>query len=116
MSAVPKLRSDATTLPFDLTKIRREALRWLFLKNLRSDMRYVGTDLALLNVACGVYPDATLTEVRRELQYLSLAKLLTLAEKKNRWLLQLTRDGVDIAEYTIDCPPGIGRPQPGGQQ
>lgn len=116
MSAVPKLRSDATTLPFDLTKIRREALRWLCLKTLCGDMRYCGTDLALLNIARSEYPDATLTEMRHELQYLLLAKLLTLTEKRSRWRLQLTQDGVDIAEYTIACPPAIGRPPPGAHQ
>lgn len=103
--------ATAHVVLFDrVEKIRREALRWLFLKTLRVDMRYVGTDLMLLAVAQSEYPDATLAEVRHELQYLFLAKLLTLTEKKNRWQLQLTRDGVDIAEYTIHCPPGISRP------
>ncbi|MDD5028500.1 MAG: hypothetical protein PHH58_03205 [Rhodoferax sp.] len=96
-----------------MARTRHDALRWLFLKNLHADTRYASTDSALLNIARSEYPDATLTEVRRELQYLFLAKLLTLTEKKSRWLLQLTRDGVDIAEYTIQCPPGIGRPAPG---
>jgi hypothetical protein len=116
VGALPLAHSASSLSDFQLARTRREALRWIFLKTLHIDMRYIGTDLALLNVARSEYPDATLTEVRRELQYLFLAKLLTLTEKKNRWQLQLTRDGVDVAEYSIQCPPGIGRPLPGSYQ
>ena len=50
-------------------------------------------------------------EVRRELDYLADRDLVKLRkEPSGRWWGELTRYGVDIAEYTIDCHPGIARP------
>ena len=31
-------------------------------------------------------------------------------EPSGRWWSSLTRHGIDIAEYTVDCEPGIARP------
>ncbi|MDR1311117.1 MAG: hypothetical protein LBK01_04475 [Burkholderiaceae bacterium] len=59
-----------------------------------------------------IYPDTTPIEVRKELDYLEDRKLVTLRkEPSGRWWSSLTRYGVDIAEYTIDCDPGIARPK-----
>ncbi len=110
--ALPLQQSPANIGAIKLAKTRRESLRWLFIRFLHADMRYAGTDIALFNHALTEYPDATRAEVRRELHYLFLAKILVLTEKKERWRLQLTKEGVDIAEYTIHCPPGIWRPPP----
>ena len=52
------------------------------------------------------------TELRRELDYLSDRRLVDLAKQPiGIWYADLTRLGVDIAEYTIDCQPGIARPE-----
>ena len=57
------------------------------------------------------YPDATPLELRRELDYLSDRDLVKLEKRPDgKWFADLTRYGTDVAEYTIDCEPGIARP------
>ena len=51
------------------------------------------------------------SEIRRELDYLADRCLVTLDKQPSgKWFADLTRYGTDIAEYTIDCAPGIARP------
>ena len=95
----------------DLTKVRRESLRWLILLTLNNARPLGAFEEVVLTVAQSVYPDATALEVRRELDYLSDRMLVTLDKQPSgRWHAELTRHGVDIAEYTVDCQPGIARP------
>jgi hypothetical protein len=65
----------------------------------------------VLSVVQAVYPDATALELRRELDYLHDRRLVQVTkEPGGRWYAELTRYGVDVAEYTVDCAPGIARP------
>ena len=60
----------------------------------------------------GIYHQVTALELRQQLEYLSDRKLVALVKQPSgRWFADLTRLGVDIAEYTIDCQPGIARPE-----
>ena len=46
-----------------------------------------------------------------QLDYLADRSLVELKkEPSGRWFADVTRYGVDIAEYTVDCQPGIARP------
>ena len=57
-------------------------------------------------------PDASPIEVRRELDYLGDRKLVELRkDPAGPWWGGLTRYGTDLAEYTVDCDPGIARPK-----
>lgn len=95
----------------DMTKVRRESLRWLILLTLNNARPLGAFEEVVLAVAQSVYPDATALEVRRELDYLNDRMLVTLDKQPSgRWHTELTRHGVDIAEYTVDCQPGIARP------
>lgn len=95
----------------DTAKIRRESLRWLVLLTLNNARPIGAYEGPILSVAQSEYPDATALELRRELDYLEDRKLITLRkEPSGRWFADLTRYGTDIAEYTIDCAPGIARP------
>lgn len=101
-----------TLLPnIDPAKIRRESLRWyliLALYNARPEQ--VVEDVVQMTMR-SIYPDVTPLEVRKELDYLADRALVKLRkEPSGRWWGDLTRYGVDIAEYTIDCEPGIARP------
>jgi hypothetical protein len=49
-------------------------------------------------------------ELRRELDYLATRQLLVITEEDGAWLAKLTRLGIDLVEYTIECDPGIARP------
>lgn len=95
----------------DQAKVRREALRWLILLTLNNARPMGAYEGPVLSVAQSEYPDATPLEIRRELDYLQGRELVTLRkEPAGKWFSNLTRHGTDIAEYTIDCEPGIARP------
>ncbi len=95
----------------DQAKVRRESLRWLILLTLNNARPVGAYEMPILSVAQCEYPDATPLEIRRELDYLADRALVKLKkEPSGRWFADLTRYGTDIAEYTIDCEPGIARP------
>lgn len=95
----------------DIAKIRRESLRWLVLLTLNNARPIGAYEGPVLSVAQSEYPDATAIELRRELDYLDERKLITVRkDPSGKWFAELTRYGIDIAEYTIDCAPGIARP------
>lgn len=96
----------------DIARPRHEQVRWVLLLTLNNARpRGAAGDVLLRVVQGALYPDATLLEIRRELDYLEDRRLVEIERSpQGPWLAQLTRHGVDIAEYTIDCGPGIARP------
>ena len=95
----------------DLHKIRREDIRWQILLTLNNARPIGAYEELVLSVVRATYPDATPMELRRELDYLADRELVDLRkEPAGRWFSDLTRHGIDIAEYTVDCHPGIARP------
>lgn len=95
----------------DFAKIRRENLRWLILLTLNHARPVGAHETMILSTVQAVYPDATPHELRRELDYLEDRELIDITkEPSGSWRAELTRYGVDIAEYTVDCEPGIARP------
>ena len=98
-------------MQIDHSKVRRESLRWLILLTLNNARPMGAQEGPILSVAQSVYPDATQLEVRRELDYLHGRELVQLVKSPSGpWHAQLSRHGVDVAEYTVDCEPGIARP------
>jgi hypothetical protein len=99
-------------MSIDLAKVRRENLRWLILLTLNNARPVGAFEMPILAVAQSDYPDATPLEIRRELDYLHDRELVELHKQPDgKWFADLTRHGVDIAEYTIECDPGIARPK-----
>lgn len=97
--------------PIDHARLRREALRWLILLTLNNARPIGAYELLVLSVAQSEYPDATALELRRELDYLHDRELVKLDKQPSgKWHAELTRHGVDVAEYTVTCEPGIARP------
>ena len=95
----------------DHAKLRREALRWLILLTLNNARPIGAYEGLILVVAQSEYPDCTALELRREMDYLGDRKLVELKkEPGGRWHAELTFEGVDVAEYTVDVHPGIARP------
>lgn len=96
----------------DQAKVRRESMRWqilFYLNQARPHTTHEDYLLATLRVIFG--GDVTPVELRRELDYLADRDLVELRrEPSGTWFADLTRWGVDIAEYTVECDPGIGRP------
>lgn len=96
----------------DVAKVRREHLRWLIILTLNNARPVGAFEMPILAVAQSEYPDATPLEIRRELDYLHDRDLVELDKQPDgKWFADLTRHGVDIAEYTIECDPGIARPK-----
>ena len=95
-----------------LEKARRENLRWAILLTLNS-ARPIGTSEAvILSTVRAIIPDCTTRELRNELKYLECRQLLILKGINSPcWHAELTRIGVDVVEYTVDCDPGIARPE-----
>ena len=90
---------------------RREFIRWVLLMAAEINRPTQSTLRMLHGVVQGEFPDATTLEVRRELDYLESRELLKLRKQPDgRWWADLTRVGTDLAEYNIDCQPGIARP------
>lgn len=95
----------------DMARIRREALRWNLLKTLDWNRPYTMPEQRIAEVALTLYPDTTPQELRRELVYLEDRELVKITRQANgAWFADLTREGIDVAEYTVDCEPGIARP------
>ena len=96
----------------DHAKIRRESMRWNMLSALNKNRPYTLHEARLGEIILALYPDATPLEIRRELDYLKDRALIEIAkEPSGSWFADLTHYGIDIAEYTIDCAPGIARPE-----
>lgn len=96
----------------DMTKTRRENLRWLLILAMYNARPSDLVEAVMLSIAQTMYPDATPIEIRRELDYLGDRKLVELRkDPSGPWWGNLTRYGTDLAEYTSDCEPGIARPK-----
>ncbi len=96
----------------DDAKIRRESIRWYILLTLNNARPEGAYEEVILTTVQGIYRDSTAQEVRRELDYLTDRKLAQVKrEPSGRWFADVTRYGVDIVEYTVDCEAGIARPQ-----
>lgn len=94
-----------------LLKIRREAMRWHLLSAINLSRPYGMYTEALLPIVQSVYPDATHREVRVELDYLEERQMVHIKKDPlDRWMVDLTRTGIDFVEYSIDAQPGVARP------
>ncbi|AZF36226.1 MULTISPECIES: hypothetical protein [Pseudomonas] len=96
----------------DPAKVRRESLRWYIILTLNTARPVDPHEALVLSAIQGIIPDVTTLELRRELDYLADRSLATLKKQSSGvWICGLTHYGVDVAEYTIDCNPGIARPE-----
>lgn len=92
-------------------RARREFMRWLVLLAANINRPTHSTLRFLLQVIQGEFPDITDLELRRELNYLESRDLLTIhTDPVGGVRVELSRDGIDVAEYTVDVEAGIMRP------
>ncbi|EHD22636.1 MULTISPECIES: hypothetical protein [Brenneria] len=96
----------------DMLRVRRESMRWNLMVTLNKARPYTSNEAFLLDVMRAIYPDTTALELRRELDYLADRKMIDLVKQPSGiWFADLTRLGVDLVEYTVECGPGIARPE-----
>ena len=90
---------------------RRGFMRWVLLLAANINRPTHSTLRFLLSVVKGEYADATELQVRRELDYLESRELVQVfTDELGQVSADLTRHGIDIAEYTVPVEPGIARP------
>lgn len=95
----------------DTAKIRRENLRWYLILALYNARPEELCEEIIQGTMRAIIQDVTPMEVRQQLDYLADRDLVKLRkEPSGRWWGDLTRFGTDLAEYTVDCEPGIARP------
>lgn len=96
----------------DINRANREEMRWRILRALDAGRPTPVSETIILRTLQDIELPVTPHALRRELDYLRDRKLITIrGEDEPTWLAELTRYGVDIVEYTIDCEPGIARPK-----
>ncbi|MDP8179095.1 hypothetical protein QJU87_05250 [Pasteurella skyensis] len=87
-------------------------MRWQLLNILHKAVPYTTSEQFLFDVVSGIYPKVTKLEIRQQLDYLTDRKLIELDKQPHGvWFAEISRLGVDIVEYTIDCQAGIARPE-----
>lgn len=95
----------------DHAKVRRESMRWYLILTLYNAQPVGCYEEVLLSTLSAIYQDTSQLEIRTQLDYLEERLLVELTrEPGGRWFAKLIRYGIDLAEYTIDCQPGIARP------
>ena len=62
-------------------KARREGMRWHLINTLNKARPYTSSEVFLLDVMRGIYPDATALELRQQLEYLSARRLIALTKQ-----------------------------------
>jgi hypothetical protein len=98
----------------ELAQAQREVARWRVLQILHAGQP-VGVNFAVIELALN---DAKLKigrdQLCAELDYLQEKSLLTIERghyfDEDEVAARLTPVGVDVVEYTVECPPGIARP------
>jgi hypothetical protein len=96
----------------DMERTRRESIRWHIMVAVNSGRPEPVAEPLVLSAIQSIPIECTARELRRELDYLADRKLLDLRRLEGApWLVDLTRHGVDVVEYTVDCDPGIARPK-----
>ena len=61
-------------------KARREGMRWHLINTLNKARPYTSSEVFLLDVMRGIYPDVTALELRQQLEYLQDRRLLNLTK------------------------------------
>lgn len=95
----------------DIVKARREGMRWLLLNALNNARPLGAMDVLVLTVVQAIYPDATANELHAQLAYLENKELVDIERQPDgHWHSVLNSNGIDVVEYTVNCPAGIARP------
>ena len=99
------------TTPAEMRSVRLGAMRWTILQAISYGGHLGASDEMILPALRLRWLDASLGELRNELDYLDRRCLVAIQRNEVRpWRCTLTRTGRDLVDYTIDCEPGIDRP------
>ena len=86
-------------------------IRWAIIRTCRVGGHLGATETMIREVIVVDYLGADRTFIRDQLDYLQKRKLIELERSEvEPWRATLTRYGYDVADYQVDCEPGIRRP------
>lgn len=96
----------------DVTKIRRESMRWYLLTSLNHGEPIGCGDVMLKSIMEEIFtPPVTATELHQQLAYLEKCELVIVDKKPDgHWHARLTAQGINVVEYASGCPEGVKRP------
>jgi hypothetical protein len=96
----------------DLEQKQREEARWRTLRVLDAGRPIAVSENIVWRILNDVSLSLSISVLRRELDYLRTLGLIEIeGQQTGTWYARLTARGVDVVEYTIDAPPGVGRPR-----
>ena len=99
------------THEIDLEKAQREEARWRILKVLDAGRPYQVAETIVWRTLHDVRLPITPNGLRKELDYLEERGLVRIDGRDGpTWMAELTREGVDVVEYTVPVEPGVARP------
>ncbi|MBI5058946.1 hypothetical protein HZB60_04070 [candidate division KSB1 bacterium] len=95
----------------DIAKAIREEARWRILATVNLNRPQSTNETTILRVLTDVQLNLSPMELRKELDYLEERGLVEVGGKDTQvWFAKLTRNGIDVVEYTVPCDAGIARP------
>lgn len=96
-------------MDFDLKRTMREQARGVILFILHKAQSFGANEGVIQDVIHRVPLDMTDAEIRQQMEYLELRKLITVGRPTDSpfWWAKLTRAGIELQEGTIPCEPGI---------
>lgn len=98
-------------MTIDFEKQKREQTRWLILATLNAARPIGANEHLILQTIADVPLPVSHRELRREMAYLEERGLVKISNHQTGiWFAELTRDGIDVVEYTVECDPGVARP------
>ncbi|HUY26158.1 MAG TPA: hypothetical protein VMV27_01955 [Candidatus Binataceae bacterium] len=97
---------------FDFEQKQKEDARWRILRVIDAGRPIAVSEQIVWRVLVDLKLLFSLHDVRRELDYLRMRKLIEIeGEETDFWYGTLTRAGIDLVEYTAPVEPGIARPR-----
>lgn len=96
----------------NLARLHREMARWRILVTLQAGRPYPVNEHLLWTVVTDLRLPLTPKDIRSEMCYLEDKGFITIEGKDTArgWDAELTGQGVDVVEYTVPAPDGLGRP------
>ncbi len=109
-ASLPGLQKMESGLaPLELA--RRRELRWRMLRAVDINRPEPLPETLMQRVFHDTEFSLSQGELRRVASYLEQKGLLIVGRTQPCWNLELTADGVDVCEYAVNCPSGVGRPE-----
>jgi hypothetical protein len=94
----------------DLEQKQREEARWRTQRVLDAGRPIAVSENIVWRILNDVSLALSIGALRPELDYLRTLGLIEIdGQQSGTWYARLTARGVDVIEYTIDAPPGVGR-------